>query len=274
MRYSKWTIIVSRTMDILVLEYVLCCGFATNRQLFEFLPLDHLERSRTAFEQRLRRLAHHDLIPKYSGLLAGHEWVYSIAPKGASVPVESGELYAGRGVQEQGQGQLVVNHWLDINEIHLALRRRQLLVRWTPESEIRSQNDLTTFNYAKDYDAIVTVRWDGLDCRFALQCDRFPKTRARYEQIGAELDKEVHLTTLLYLVPTYHVPTCMKRSFEPQRLVICLALPSEFVRDLLDTGVVVAGQTDRLVRFGDVLKRAAAIVSLYASASPQELANF
>jgi len=153
------------------------------------------------------------------------------------------------------------------------LWRRQLLVRWTPESEIRSQNDLTTFNYAKDYDAIGTVRWDGLDCRFALQCERFPRTRARYEQIGAELDKEVHLTTLLYLAPTYHVPTCMKRSFEPQRLVICLALSSEFVRDLLDTRVVVAGQSDRLVRFGDVLKRTAASVSQYASAS-QELANF
>ena len=147
-------------------------------------------------------------------------------------------------------------------------------MRWTPESEIRSQNDLTTFNYAKDYDAIGTVRWDGLDCRFALQCERFPRTRARYEQIGAELDKEVHLTTLLYLAPTYHVPTCMKRSFEPQRLVICLALSSEFVRDLLDTRVVAAGQRDRLVRFDDVLKRTAGSVSQYASASPQEVANF
>ena len=92
MRYPKRTIIVSRTMDILVLEYVLRCGFATNRQLFEFLLLDHLERSRAAFEQRLRRLAHHDLIRKCSGLLAGHEWVYSITLKGASLLVELGEL--------------------------------------------------------------------------------------------------------------------------------------------------------------------------------------
>jgi hypothetical protein len=57
-------------------------------------------------------------------------------------------------MHKQREGQVVVNHWLDINEIRLALRRRQLLVRRTPESEIRSQNDLTTFIYTEDYDAI------------------------------------------------------------------------------------------------------------------------
>jgi hypothetical protein len=251
-----------------VLEYVLRCGFVTPRQLFEFLQMDRLERSRAAFAQRLRRLAQHNLIRKHSGLLTGHEWVYCIAPKGVSLLVELGELYAGRGVHEQGEGQLVVNHWLDINEIHLALRRRQVLVRWTPESEIRSQNDLTTFHYAKDYDAIVTVRCDGWDCRFALEYERFPKTSTRYEQIGTELDKEVHVTTLLYLAPTYHVLSCMKRSFEPQRLVICFALWSEFVTNLLDTAVHLAGGSDRLVRFGDVLKRSAASASRCAK-TPQ-----
>lgn len=271
MRYPKGTVIVSRARDIPVLEYVLRCGFATSCQLFEFLQMDRLERSRVAFEQRLRRLSQHSLIQKHSGLLTGHEWVYCIAPKGVSLLVELGELYAGRGVHEQGERQLVVNHWLDINDIHLALRRHQLLVRWTPESEIRSQNDLTTFNYAKDYDAIVTVNCDGLDCRFALEYERFPKTRTRYEQIGAELDNEVHLSTLLYLAPTYHVLSCMKRSFEPQRLVICLALSSEFVTCLLDTAVHVAGPSDRLVRFGDVLKRTAS-VPRYPNASQEELA--
>jgi len=263
---------VSRTRDVPVLEQVLHCGFATSIQLFEFLQMDRLERSRTAFEQRLRRLAQHDLIKKQSGLLTGHEWVYSIAPKGVSLLVELGELYAGRGVHEQGERQLVVNHWLDINEIHLALRRRHLLVRWTPESEIRSQNDLTTFEYAKDYDAIVTVKCDGMDCRFALEYERFPKTKNRYRQIGTELDAEVHLTTLLYLAPTYHILSCMKQCFEPRRLVICLALACEFVKDLLDTAVVVAGHSDRLVRFSDVLTRTAAGASACTSAPQKELA--
>lgn len=256
MRYPKGTVIVSRTRDVPLLEHVLHCGFATGRQLFEFLQLDCLERSRSAFEQRLRRLVQHKLVRRQSGLLSGDEWVYSIAPKGVSLLVEMGELYAGRGVHEQGEGQLVVNHWLDINEVHLALRRRNVLVRWTPESEIRSQNDLTTFEYAKDYDAIVTVTCGGVDCRFALEYERIAKTKSRYVQICRELDQEVHVGMLLYLAPTYHVLSCMKQCFAPRKLVICLAVAAEFVQELLETPVIVAGRSDRPVRFSEVLLQA------------------
>jgi hypothetical protein len=255
MRYPKGTISVSRTRDVPLLEHVLHCGFATRSQLFEFLRLDSLERSRASFEHRMRRLEKQDLICRHTGLLNGHEWVYSIAPKGASLLSAMGELYAGRGVHEQGDGQLVVNHWLDINEIHLALRRRNLLVRWTPESEIRSQNDLTSFRYAKDYDAIVTVKCGGTDCRFALEYERMAKTKSRYTQIGIDLDREVHIDTLLYLAPTYHVLSCMKQCFAPRRLVICLAIAAEFAQDLLAARVVVAGESHRTVRFEDVLMR-------------------
>ena len=274
MRYPKGAVIVNRTRDVPILEYVLRCGFATGRQLFEFLQLDRLERSRSAFDQRLRRLKKHDLIRRHSGLLSGHECVYSIAPTGLSLLVEMGELYGGRGVHEQGgESQLVVNHWLDINEVHLALRRRNVLVRWTPESEIRSQNDLTTFEYAKDYDAIVTVRWDGVDCRFALEYERLAKTKSRYVQICRELDEEVHVTTLLYLAPTYHVLSCMKQCFAPRRLVICLAVAAEFIDELLETPVIVAGRSDRPVRFSEVLMRTA-MNSSGAITAPTQLTIF
>ena len=258
MRYPKGTIIVSRTRDVPLLEHVQHCGFATREQLFEFLQLDRLERSRPAFEQRVQRLEKHDLIRRQSGLLNGHEWVYSITPKGASRLTEMGELYAGRGVREQGDGQMIVNHWLEINEIHLALRRNNLLVRWTPESEIRSQNDLTTFGYAKDYDAIVTVKCADTDRRFALEYERSVKTRSKYEDICRDLDGEFHVSTLLYLSPTYHVLSFMKRCFAPQKLVICFAVAAEFVEQLLGTPVIVAGQHDRPVPFKEVLMRTTA----------------
>jgi hypothetical protein len=253
MRYPKGTFIVSRTRDVPLLEHVLRCGFATRKQLFEFLQLDGLERSRIAFEQRMRRLEKLDLICRQSGVLHGHEWVYSIAPKGASLLMEMGELCDGRGVEEHGVGQIVVNHWLDLNEIHLALRRRNVLVRWTPESEVRSQNHLTTFQYAKDYDAIVTVTCSGLECRFALEYERLAKSKSRYTQICHELDQEIHLNMLLYLAPSYHVLSCIKQCFAPRRLMICLAVAGEFVQSLLDTPVIVAGGGDRAVRFADVI---------------------
>ena len=58
---------------------------------------------RTGFEQRLRRLEKLELVRRHSGLLNGHEWVYSIASKGAGPLTEMGELYGGRGVQEQNE---------------------------------------------------------------------------------------------------------------------------------------------------------------------------
>jgi Replication-relaxation len=254
MRYPKGTFIVSRTRDIPLLEYVLRCGFATRKQLFEFLQMDGLERSLIAFRQRMQRLEKLGLICRQSGVLHGHEWIYSIAPKGASLLLEMGELCDGRGIDQQRNGQLVVNHWLDLNEIHLALRRRNVLVRWTPESEVRSQNQLTTFRYAKDYDAIVTVRSAGLECRFALEYERLAKSKSRYTQICNELDQEIHLNTLLYLAPSYHVLSCIKQCFAPRRLIICLAVAGDFVQSLLDTPVIVTAGADGPVRFADVIQ--------------------
>jgi hypothetical protein len=273
MRYPKGTFIVSRTRDVPLLEHVLRCGFATRKQLFEFLQLDGLERSRLAFEQRMRRLEKLDLICRQSGVLHGHEWVYSIASKGASLLMEMGELCDGRGVEQPGIGQLVVNHWLDLNEIHLALRRRNVLVRWTPESEVRSQNHLTTFQYAKDYDAIVTVTCSGVECRFALEYERLAKSKSRYAQICHELDQEIHLNILLYLAPSYHVLSCIKQCFAPRRLMICLAVAGEFVQSLLDTPVIVAAGGDRAVRFADVIRGSAVEASDSVNAPRRQVGN-
>jgi hypothetical protein len=101
------------------------------------------------------------------------------------------------------------------------------------------------------------VKCGGSDCRFALEYERIAKTKSRYMQIGIELDNEVHIDTLLYLAPTYHVLSCMKQCFAPRRLVICLAIAAEFAQDLLAARVVVAGESHRTVAFEDVLTRSA-----------------
>jgi len=48
--------------------------------------------------------------------------------------------------------------------------------------EIRSQNELTAFGFAKDYDAIVTVRTDIGERRFALEYERTRSQRNATEQ--------------------------------------------------------------------------------------------
>ena len=72
---------------------------------------------------------------------------------------------------------------IDLSEIQLLLKRREQLVQWTPDTEIRSRNEFTDRGNKKDYDAIVTVRSNGSERTFALEHERTPKARREYLRI-------------------------------------------------------------------------------------------
>ena len=73
-----------------------------------------------------------------------------------------------------------MQHALELNDIHLALKQSRTLVRWTPESDIRSRNEFTGIGYMKDYDAVITVRIDEQEYCFALEYERTQKANVRY----------------------------------------------------------------------------------------------
>ena len=98
-----------------------------------------------------------------------------------------------------------VLHAIGLNEVQLTALRAGLLVRWMGSMEIRSQNELTAFGFAKDYDAIVTVRTDIGECRFALEYERTPKPAKCYRAIAACTSQEVHVNRLLYLVANHDI---------------------------------------------------------------------
>jgi hypothetical protein len=98
-----------------------------------------------------------------------------------------------------------VLHALGLNEIQLSALRAGLLVRWIGSMEIRSQNELTAFGFAKDYDAIVTVRTDIGERRFALEYERTPKPAKCSRAIATCTSREVHVNQLLYLVANYDI---------------------------------------------------------------------
>jgi len=89
---------------------------------------------------------------------------------------------------------------LELNDIHLALKGTGELVRWTPESDIRSRNELTNIPFVKDYDATVVVRIDGREYRFALEYERTPKSRRQYLVIRKRIEAETECEHFLYLV--------------------------------------------------------------------------
>ena len=203
MRYWKGSIALSSARDYPLMRHVLHSGFIAHSQLFEFLRLDYCVSSRNAFNNRILRLVKHDLLIRHAVPFINREAVYSISETGASELVSKGEYYAHIGHLRSGNGRSQLKHSLDLNEIHLALKRTGTLVYWTPETEIRSRNDLTADGYWKYYDAVVVVHLAGQDCKFALEYERTPKAARHYAAVQKKIEMETSLTQFLYLVPNH-----------------------------------------------------------------------
>src|SRR4029077_3380875 len=181
MRYWKGSIALSTTRDYPLLREVLHSGFVTHGQLLEFMRLDYCASSRNAFSNRVLRLVKHGLLIRHELPFTNRELVYSVSEAGASEWAGKGECHVcSAGQLKSGNGQGRLHRSLDLNEIHLALKRTGTLVYWTSETEIQSRNDLTTAGYWKYYDAVVVVRLAGQDCRFALEYERTPKAARQY----------------------------------------------------------------------------------------------
>jgi len=83
-----------------------------------------------------------------------------------------------------------VIHSVELNNIQLRAARAALLGRWIPDAEIRSENEIAGLSYKKEYDAVVTLRFDGRDITFALEYERTIKSRERYDKIAASVCAE------------------------------------------------------------------------------------
>ena len=142
MRYRKGTIALSDTRDYPLLRRVLHCGFVTSAQLYQFMKLDYCAASRNAFDNRVRRLLQHELLVRREIPTMNRGVVYSLSRAGASEMIGQGEYYSGfTDKTDPSSGH--VQHALELNDVHLALKRTGMLVRWTPESDIRSRNEFT-----------------------------------------------------------------------------------------------------------------------------------
>jgi hypothetical protein len=201
MRYRKGSVALSTTRDYPLLRQVLHSGFITHRQLFEFLKLDYCASSRNAFNNRVLRLCRHGLLTRHDLHFANHESIYSVTPVGASELVGRGEYCVpSAGILHSRSVHSSIHHSLELNEIHLALKRTGALVYWMQEIEIRSRNDFTSSGYWKYYDAVVVVRLAGQDCKFALEYERTAKAARYYIDVRERIEQEAAVAHFLYLV--------------------------------------------------------------------------
>jgi len=158
--------------------------------------------------------------------------VCSISPTGASELISRGEYYSGpKDSSRTNNGH--VQHALELNDIHLALKQTRELVRWTPESDIRSRNELTNIPFVKDYDATVAVRIDGREYQFALEYERTPKAKRHYLAIRERIEAETEFEHFLYLVSNHDLLSFLIEEFRQCRRSVCFGLRTEFVSEAL-----------------------------------------
>ncbi len=228
MRYRKGSIDLNPDHDEELLRLVLRSSFVSNQQLRRFLELRGRSMPQRSLNWRLQRLVEHGLLQRRDIQMMGRAMVYSIGAFGVAHLAGRGEYYAGALRPEHtGSGNAIL-HALDLNDIHLRLIETGALVEWKSEAEIRSRNAFTTFHYAKDYDAVVTVGTNGHQVEFALEYERTPKSARKYRHIRREIESETLIAHFVYLTANYHLLNFLTQFFEGTRKSIHFGLLEDF----------------------------------------------
>jgi hypothetical protein len=264
MRYPKGSIQLNQSRDFPLLRQILHSEFVTHSQLFQFMRLNHCEGSRKSFDWRLRRLVDRELVRQQITSGCTGEFVYSVASSAAVLLQGMGEYcLVGRNRFNGKEAERSVLHAIGLNEIHLSALRAGVLVRWIGSMEIRSQNELTGFGFAKDYDAVMTVRTDVGEQRFALEYERSSKTIRYYRDVAASLSREAHVNQLLYLVCNYDLLQFISGFFRNPQCRVFFGLVRDWHAQLLDMPVSY-GSSAHFFRFQETLNDAATRVEASA----------
>lgn len=253
MRYRKGSIELNPDYDEELLRLVLRSGFISNEQLRRFLELRGPTIPQRSFNWRLQRLVEHGLLQRRDIPMMGRATVYSIGAFGVAHLAGRGEYHVGTLRREHADSGNGILHALDLNDIHLRLIETGALLEWKSETEIRSRNAFTTFHYAKDYDAVVTVGTDGRQAQFALEYERTPKSARNYRHIRREIDFESLIAHFLYLSANYHLLNFLTQFFEGTRKSIHFGLLDDFHRERLGMRVIDWTRTHS-ARLNDVLE--------------------
>jgi hypothetical protein len=232
---------------------VLRAGHVSHEQLLRFLQIGARSFLRDSLNWRLRRLSEHGLLVCDAVPILARTRVYSIGVLGAEYLAGRGEFYAVpvRG-EANKQASSSILHSLDLNDIHLALRDAQALVQWRSESQVRSRNELTSSRYDKDYDAVVVVRVHDVEVEFALEYERTPKAKRRYEVVREKVERERQLQRFVYIAANHHLMNYVARALGRMQRPVYFGLLQDMRTRQLDMPVLDVAHA-RSVGLGDAL---------------------
>lgn len=240
MRFARGSVDVSSVQDQRLLEQVLKSQFITHSQLWEFLRDRCYEFSRGSFCWRVKRLVQHGLLVQRIVPGARGEVVYALSALGAATLQANGETFYADDPRVIGKraAHPHVLHALTLNDIHLRLLCAGLLEEWLCETEIRSRNEFTGDGFAKDYDAIVTLRCAGKTGTVALEYERTPKSTKEYQRIATALNAEARVQAVIYAVPNVQMESYLLHGLRGSRCRILICQASQFAASPADAALI------------------------------------
>lgn len=246
MRFRRGSIEVSPVHDEPILRLVLRAGYLSHEQLLRFLNLGPGSCLLPSFNWRVRRLVEHGLLASNDTPILARTRIYSVGPVGIEHVAGLGEFCTAPIHGRTGKPVCTsILHALDLNEIHLALKGAGVLAHWCPELQVRSRNELTSDRYEKDYDAVVRLRIGSAEPEFALEYERTPKAKRRYEFVRYKVEHEDQLRRFVYIAANYHLLSYVVRMFDGTWRPVYFGLLTDILHRQLDMDVLDASRTRR-----------------------------
>lgn len=254
MRYAKESLVINPARDVPLLLQVRNSRFISHKQLFEFMHYECIDRSRSSFNWRIRRLLNAGHLSVYDGSSGAGSPVYSITKIGLTLLEHTGHFTTTlHSRTEHLPHPAQMFHALELNEIQLAFRRKDLLASWHSDVEIASFNNISLTPYQKDYDAVVDVWLGGRQVCFALEYERSLKSSRQYERVRHALQSEQQISCILYLTAGIEILVHLVHEFQEVRTNLAFANAREFTNLLLDTTVITHRNLSG-IRFREVLE--------------------
>lgn len=240
---------MSAERDIPLLRQVRNSRFITHAQLFEMCKLAGFEHDRDSFNWRTRRLRESAHISVCLDVHGAGSAVYQITKNGLTMLEHFGDCAVVLNSNTEHLPHLAqVFHALELNDIYLALAKKNLVAGWQSEIEVASYNTISKRPYSKDYDAIVDVWINDYKARFALEYERSLKNHRHYTQIREAIEAEQQVQLILYITVGTDLLIPLVQEFESTKKRLLFASSSSFQRDLLDTVVIGPGGAPCVLR--------------------------
>lgn len=241
MRYPKGSVHLGSFKDKVILNFLAESRHATRSQLMQFVRSYYCEFNWPVFNWRVRRMVDAGLVRKQALPMLNGDVLYSITRAGFHTLEGLGTFHLGATFDREPEAhRYQIAHALEVNSIRLALMRSLKLRDWVPESHIRAVNLLPTSAYAKVYDGIACILIGDREVDLAIECERTPKTSAKYQRIREAIESETQVHAFLYLVPSFPLLHALQHAFSGTNRLVLFGMLGEFKEKLLASRVCTA----------------------------------